>query len=180
MVFICTPIYSSIERHEEEIESLLAKNIKDIESHICYDMSKACLNVDRSEKPEAPDGVDVSINGDTKRSEIVYEMDPKTGEAKKSKEQVKKEPKTLSKKDRKPKASKKEKNKDKNVDEKKKDPVDFFQLDVNDPDSVNKVLAQIKEATEDHSKEFYRKKEEEETRKEEEEEKENLGSKDEL
>jgi len=51
---------------------------------------------------------------------------------------------------------------------------------VNDPDSVNKVLAQIKEATEDHSKEFYRKKEEEETRKEEEEEKENLGSKDEL
>jgi len=169
-----------LERHEEEIESLLAKNIKDIESHICYDMSKACLNVDRSEKPETPDGVDVSINGDTKRSEIVYEMDPKTGEAKRSKEQVKKEPKTLSKKDRKPKASKKEKKRNKNVDEKKKDPVDFFQLDVNDPDSVNKVLAQIKEATEDHSKEFYRKKEEEETRKEEEEEKENLGSKDEL
>ena len=168
-----------LERHEEEIESILAKNPNDIVSKICNDLSNACTNVNRSEKLEKPD-VDVTIDGDTKKAEFEYEMDPQTGKAKKSEEKIENEPKTLSKKDRKSKKAKKEKSKSKAVEEKKKSPVDYFQLDLNDPDSMNKVMAQIKEATDDHSKEFYSKREKEEAEKEEEEERKMTEAKDEL
>ena len=171
----------AIERHEEEIEGVLAKMPKDVENVVCYDMSKACVNVDRSENSKTkPEDVDVTINGDAKKAEVVYDMDPKTGKAKKTKENTEKEPKTLSKKDKKSKKVKKDKKKEKKSEEKKKAPIDYLQLDLNDPDSMNKVMAQIKEATEEHTKEFYRKKEEEETRKEEEEEQINKEMKDEL
>ena len=141
-------------------------------------MSKACVNVDRSKKAKELEEVDVSINGDAKKSEVVYEMDPNTGRAKKSKdEKIKKEPKTLSKKDKKSSRTKKEKSR--KVEDKKKDPVDFLQVDLNDPDSMNRVMAQIKQATQEHTNDFYRKKEEEETQREEEEDRE-VESKDEL
>ena len=173
-----------LEKHEEEIEGALAKSSKDFENQICYDISKACVNVDRSKKPEELEEVDVSINGNAKKSEVVYEMDPKTGKARKSKEEIQKEPKTFSKKDKKPKKVKKGDNKKshdkKKVEDKKKGSVDFLQLDLNDPDSMNKVMAQIKEATTEHTKEFYRKKEEEETNSEEDEERKNTEEKDEL
>ena len=173
-----------LERHEEEIEGALAKGSKDFENRICYDISRACVDVDRSKKSEEPEEVDVSINGNAKKSEVVYEMDPKTGKAKKSKDEIQKEPKTLSKKDKKSKKVKKGKDKEspdkKKVEDKTKGSVDFMQLDLNDPDSMYKVLAQIKEATTEHTKEFYRKKEEEETKKEEDEERKNMEEKDEL
>lgn len=172
-------VFWLIERNEEEIEAVLAKNSKDIEDQICYKLSKACLNVKRSEKLEKPVDADVVINGDTKKAEFKYDVDSMTGSVKEVKGHVKEEPKTLSKKDKKSKKVKKDKTKKKKV-ENKKDPVDFFQLDLNDPDSMNKVMAQIQEATKEHTKEFYRKKEEEETIKEEEEERKQTEGKDEL
>lgn len=50
-----------LERHEEEIEVLLQKkDVPDKEKAICYELSKACEGVDRSEKPKEP--MDVRIN----------------------------------------------------------------------------------------------------------------------
>ena len=50
-----------LERHEEDIELLLQKkDVPDKEKAICYELSKACEGVDRSEKPKEP--MDVRVN----------------------------------------------------------------------------------------------------------------------
>ena len=124
------------------------------------------------------------MDGKAGKVEKVLEMDPATGQPKEKKGTAG-EPKTLSKKDKKSKKAKKDKKskQDKKVnkkeDKKKTASPDMIHVDINDPDSINKVLAQIQQVAKDHSNEFYRKKEEEETKREEEEEMKNK-DKDEL
>ncbi len=72
--------------------------------------------------------------------------------------------KTLSKKDKKSKKPKKSSKKQAPKEKKatKKGGAEVFNVDINDPDSMQKVLAQIKEVTANHQKEFYKKQQEEE------------------
>ena len=162
------------ERHEEEIETALAKKSNDLEKEICFGISKACVNVDRSKKPSNHGDVDLTMNGKGGKVEKVF--DPNTGKATKSKEGSGKGAETLSKKDRTGKKVKKE-GKLKNDKKKDTDALDYFQLDMNDPNSVNKVMAQIKQATQEHTNKFYM---EQELKEMEKEEKEEQQSKDEL
>lgn len=121
--------------------------------------------------------MDLSMDGKAGKVEKVLEMDPSTGQPKEKKKTAG-EPKTLSKKDKKNKKSKKDnkskKEKKVNKKEDKKKAAaspEMMHVDINDPDALNRVLAQIQQTAKDHSSEFYRKQEEEETKKEEEMEK---------
>ncbi len=147
--------YYTIERHEDEIETAFArKTSKDFENEVCFKISNACTNVDRSKKAKDVSDIDLTTDGKTKKVQKEVKIDAQTGTAK-----------TLSKKDKKAKKVKKQAKKEKPMEQIKKAGGDVFQVDINDPDSMSKVLAQIKQVTEDHKKDFYQKQAEEDGKK---------------
>ena len=164
----------SAERHDEAIEVAFVKQHKgDLEDIVCNQISNACTNVDRSEKPRDSSGLDLSGGAEKVQKEI--KIDPQTGQpvleknTKKSKEN---EPKTLSKKDKKAKKDKKKTKDKKKVatktekkKAKKEGGANIINVDINDPDSMESILAQIQQATQEHQQEFYKNQEEENKKK---------------
>eukprot|EP00794_Sanderia_malayensis_P009027 gene9027-9994_t len=143
-----------LEKHEDDIEAAFVKKAKkELEQEICYKISNACTNVDRSIKPKDSADIDLTTNGETRKVQKEFEFNAQSGT-------VEAKAKTLSKKDKKSKkpkkkpSSKKETQKDKKIvkTSKQNDP-GVFNVDINDPDALEKVLAQVKEAAANHQKE---------------------------
>lgn len=148
-----------LENHEEDLESALVKQMKNVENLICYEYSKACEGIDPTKKNKDSKMADIDLSG-SDGEEVVsktVKVDPTGGGVildgeEKSAQAKKNEGKTLSKKSKK-KTDKKKKAKKSKSDSKKpnsgkpKGAINHINVDINDPDSLAKITQRIQEMT---------------------------------
>ncbi|XP_066932315.1 uncharacterized protein [Clytia hemisphaerica] len=132
-----------LERHEEEIESALIREQKDLSEYVCRTLSGACNEIDTKEEKKPSKHADIDL-----KENASVQIDPSTG--KMTPKEKKKSGKTISKKSGK-------KNKKKTTKKSKKDvekgALHHLNVDINDPASMERVMAQIKKlSTSDQEK----------------------------
>lgn len=146
-----------LENHEDEIEESLMKkeNIDTINTLICNEISEACKGIDLDNESEDAKYSDIDLTKNDDGSSSV-QVDPTTGKVVKEAKEKKNDGKTLSKKSKKKKdkkqkkqkgetgkSTKKSKDSEPTPGGKQKGAIHNLNIDINDPDSVKRVMAEI-------------------------------------
>jgi len=141
-----------LENHEEDLEAAFFKDASDVKKLICYEKSEACRGVDIENKSKPSKLADIDLSG--KDASKTVEIDPNNLRSSEKKVKTKEnEGKTLTKKTKakKEKAKKETKKKEtkKKSDSKKNGgdgmgSLNHINVDINDPDSMQRVMDQIK------------------------------------